>query len=96
VSDRGWKRPFDDPIVLPNGRVLRTLADAGHYVAGLPKATQELPEWQTAAEVLLLVAERGGPAMFARIGMMLALNAGKPDPEITPRRKRAKRWRVVS
>jgi hypothetical protein len=29
-----WSRAFDDPIPLPDGRVLRTLHDAGHY-AGL-------------------------------------------------------------
>jgi hypothetical protein len=33
--------------------------------------------------------------MFGRIGVMRALNAGKPDPEITPRRKGAKRYRIV-
>jgi hypothetical protein len=42
-----------------------------------------------------LVTERGGPTMLARIAMMRALKAGKPGPEITPRRKRAKRYRVI-
>ena len=36
--DRGWNRHFDDPIPLPDGRMLRTLGDAGHYIAGLPQA----------------------------------------------------------
>ena len=31
-------------------------------------------EWQAAIEALLLVAESGGPAMFARIGVTRALN----------------------
>jgi hypothetical protein len=31
------------------------------------------PEWQ-AVESLMLVAELGGPTMFARIGVMRALN----------------------
>ena len=31
-------------------------------------------EWQAAMQVLLLVAEHDGPAMFARIGVMKALN----------------------
>ena len=39
-------------------------------------------------EALILVAERGGPTMFARIGMMRALNHGKPNPELEPSRKR--------
>ena len=31
LADRGWKRAFDDPIVLPDGRELVTLKDAGNY-----------------------------------------------------------------
>jgi hypothetical protein len=30
--------------------------------------------WQAAMEALILVAEKGGPTMFARIGIMRALN----------------------
>jgi hypothetical protein len=33
--------------------------------------------------------------MFARIGVMRALNHGKPDAALTPRRKRAKAYRIV-
>jgi hypothetical protein len=44
---------------------------------------------------LILVATSGGPAMFARIGVMRTLNHGKPDPALTPRRKRAKIYRVI-
>jgi hypothetical protein len=32
------------------------------------------PEWQAAMEALILVATLGGPMMFARIGIMRALN----------------------
>jgi hypothetical protein len=32
LADRGWKRPFDDPIPLPRGRELVTLEDAGTYI----------------------------------------------------------------
>jgi len=39
----------------------------------LPKKESDLPEWQTAIEVLMLVS-RGGPTMMARIGVMKALN----------------------
>jgi hypothetical protein len=31
-------------------------------------------EWQAAMEALILVATLGGPTMFARIGVMRALN----------------------
>ena len=52
MSSQGadWSRQFDDPIVLPDGRMLRTLLDTGHYVTALPKPAQERAEWQTAAE----------------------------------------------
>jgi hypothetical protein len=69
-----WKRPFDDPIPLPRGRQLVTLEDAAKYIQKLPKAEQQLDEWQAAVEALLLVVEHNGPTMFARIGVMRALN----------------------
>jgi hypothetical protein len=74
--DRGWKRSFDDPISLPRGRQIVTLADAGNYITKLPKAEHMAPEWQAAMEALILVATSGGPMMFARIGVMRALNRG--------------------
>jgi hypothetical protein len=40
----------------------------------LPKAEHVAPEWQAAMEALILVATHGGPTMFARIGIMRALN----------------------
>ncbi|MGY3077087.1 hypothetical protein ACVWZZ_003458 [Bradyrhizobium sp. LM6.10] len=66
---RGWGRPFEDPIEV-NGRKLATLLDAGNYVAALAKKERAAPEWQAAMEALILVAEGGGPTMFARIGVM--------------------------
>jgi hypothetical protein len=57
------------------GRQLVTLEDAARYIQKLPKAEQQIEEWQTAVEVLILVAEsNGGPTMMARIGIMRALN----------------------
>jgi hypothetical protein len=49
---------------LPRGRRLVTLEDAGSYITKLPKAEHMTPEWQAAVEAL----------MFARIGIMRALN----------------------
>jgi hypothetical protein len=61
----------------PRRRQLVTLEDAARYVQKLPKAEQQLEEWQTAVETLILVAEsNGGPTMMARIGGMRALNRG--------------------
>jgi hypothetical protein len=73
-ADRGWKRPFDDPIPLPRGRQLVTLQDAASYILKLPKAEQKLKEWQSATEALIMAAEDRGPLMHAHIGMLRALN----------------------
>jgi hypothetical protein len=73
-ADRGWKRPFDDPIPLPRRRQLVTLKDAADYIMKLPKAEQKLQEWQAATEALIMAAEDRGPLMHAHIGMLRALN----------------------
>jgi hypothetical protein len=69
-----WSTRFAPPIKLPNGRKLVTLKDAGNYITKLPKAEHAAPEWQAAMEAPILVATHGGPTMFARIGVMRALN----------------------
>jgi hypothetical protein len=68
-----WDRRFADPIELP-GKNLITLRDAAEYITELPKAGHDAEEWQAAMQALLLVAEHDGPPMFARIGIMRALN----------------------
>jgi hypothetical protein len=72
--EQGWKRAFDDPIPLPSGRKLVTLLDAANYATKLPKKEADTAEWQAAIESLMLVADLGGPTMFACIGVMRALN----------------------
>jgi hypothetical protein len=67
-------RKFDEPILLPKGRRLVTLKDAGTHVTKLSKAEHMAAEWQAAVEALILVATLGGPTMFARIGIVRALN----------------------
>ncbi len=73
-----WSSRFDDPIPLPDGRQLVTLMDAGNYITKLPRAEHDAPEWQAAMEALMLVVELGGPTMFARIGVVRALNRHVP------------------
>jgi hypothetical protein len=70
----GWGRQFDEPIELPDGTKLVCLRDAASYITALPKKQADAPEWQAAIEALILVVERGGPRMFARIGIIRALN----------------------
>jgi hypothetical protein len=69
-----WQWPFDDAVPLPPVRQLVTLRDAADFISELPKTEHDAPERQAAMEALLLVAELGGPTMFARIGTVRALN----------------------
>ena len=71
---------------MPRGHQLVTFEDAGRYITQLPKAEHEAKEWQAAMEALILVATSGGPTMFARIGIMRALNRGHVR-EFNPDRK---------
>ncbi|MET4493465.1 hypothetical protein [Bradyrhizobium sp. LA7.1] len=83
MTERGWGRRFEDPITIGD-RILVTLLDAGNYIAALPKKEHAAPEWQAAIQALILVAEGGGPTMFARIGVMRALNCHyvpEPNPK---------------
>jgi hypothetical protein len=50
MREKGWSRPFDDPIPLPRGRQLVTLQDAGNYITKLPKAEHATAEWQAAMQ----------------------------------------------
>jgi hypothetical protein len=81
----GWSREFEESIALPGGRKLVTLRDAGSYITKLPKAVHSAAEWQAAMEALILVADLGGPTMFARIGIMRALNR-RVEREFNPDR----------
>jgi hypothetical protein len=56
------------------GRQLVTLEDAAGYIMKLPKAEQDLKEWQTAVTCLIGAAEGRDFLMHARIGMLRALN----------------------
>jgi hypothetical protein len=70
-----WSTPFDEPIRLHGGPTLTTLQHAADYIMKLPEHEQQLERWQTAVENLINAAETGGGwLMFARIGMMRALN----------------------
>jgi hypothetical protein len=58
-----WSARFHEPIPLPDGGELRTLIDAGRYVAALPLGTHQREEWQAVMEVPILVTghNRGRP-----------------------------------
>jgi hypothetical protein len=71
-----WSRQFFDPVVLPDGRVLRTLRDAADYIT---KPEHDRAHWQTAMRVLLLSVEHGqdgADPVMARIAISQAIKAG--------------------
>jgi hypothetical protein len=72
-----WSARFDEPIPLPDGGELRTLIDAGRYVAALPHGMHEREEWQAVMEVLLLAVEGREPVSLLRIALTLALQESK-------------------
>lgn len=86
MAAKGWSRAFDDPIPLRRGRQLITLEDAAAYILKLPKAEQDLKEWQTATPALIMAAEGRGPLMHAHVGMVLALHGAKPIPSAIRRK----------
>jgi hypothetical protein len=70
-----WSTPFDEPIALRGGGRLTTLQHAADYIMNLPSGVQQQEHWQIAVENLINAAETGGGwLMFARIGVMRALN----------------------
>jgi hypothetical protein len=69
--------------------------DAGNYITKLPRTEHDLPEWLAATEALMPVAEHGGPTMMARIGVMRALRRRVEPAAPKPRKKRARKYRIV-
>jgi len=65
-----WSCRFDDPIPLPNGKTLKTLRDAGDYIASLPAKEAGKSHWQSAIRELVIAAERNGIMMLAQIAML--------------------------
>jgi hypothetical protein len=83
MSERssGWDLEFDEPIALERGGK----RDATNFITALPANEAALPEWQAA-----IVADLSGPTMFARIGVMRALNRHRFERLSAPSKKRAK------
>ena len=89
-----WKAPFAEPIRLANGKILRTLRDAGDHVVSLPPQETKQEHWQAAIACLLSAAEKRGPLMMAHIAMKRALGNGKAPPSVRLRRV-AKRLTII-
>jgi hypothetical protein len=82
-----WDKRLDRPVVLPDGKTLRTLEDARRHILTLPKSEHETTAWQVAIEALLIAAEKRDPEPEFP-------NRGKPDPKIAPP-KGATAYRMV-
>jgi exonuclease I len=80
-----WSRRFDEPILLPDGREIRTLREVINWLAKeVPKTEHKMEKVQTAAHLVTRAAEHGGPMIFAQMGMMQAIHRHRPrvfDPD---------------
>jgi len=57
-----WSRRFEESIELPDGRKLKTLAEAIAWLAKeIPKSEHKMARVQTAAHLVTRAAEHGGP-----------------------------------
>ena len=68
-----WDRPFDQPVPLPSGPPARTLRDAANYIKMLPMPERETSEWRLAVQMLTDAAEDRGPMLFAKMGILGAV-----------------------
>lgn len=90
-----WTTLFHRPVRVPDGKPLKSLADARKYLLGLPADVQRSVPAQTAAEVLLMAATKTGPILHAQIGMIQLIH-GKPDGRIEQGKKPARKYRVLT
>ncbi|HXW21034.1 MAG TPA: hypothetical protein VEK35_11070 [Roseiarcus sp.] len=51
-----WSRKFSPPVLLKDGRELKTLSDARDMILRLPEGQQRAPYWLHAGELLLYAA----------------------------------------
>jgi hypothetical protein len=72
-----WSARFHEPIPLPDGGELRTLIDAGRYVAALPLGMHQREEWQAVMEVLILAVEGREPVRLVHVALTLAPQESK-------------------
>jgi hypothetical protein len=68
-----WDRPFAQPVPLPSGPPARTLRDAANYIKTLPKSVRDSNEWRLAVQKLIDAAEDRGPMLFAKMGIVRAV-----------------------
>jgi hypothetical protein len=90
-----WNRPFDRPVPLPSGPPARTLRDAANYIRKLPTSEHERPAWRLAIQMLIDAAEDRRPMLFAKWGILYAIEQSS-DPTLNDpywRRRKLMRYR---
>ena len=75
-----WDRPFAQPVPLPKGPPAQTLRDAADYIRNLSQSERDCQEWRLAVQMLIDAAEDRGPMLFARMGIVRALEASLETP----------------
>jgi hypothetical protein len=78
-----WDRPFPQPVPLPKGPPAQTLRDAADYIRKLPQPERDCQEWRLAVQMLIDAAEDRGPMLFARMGIVRALE-GRVETALDP------------
>ena len=88
-----WDRPFAQPVPLPKGPPAQTLREAADYIRTLSQPERERQEWRLAIQMLIDAAEDRGPMLFARMGIVRALE-GPVDEEVEPTRQGVKEGKL--
>jgi len=81
-----WDRPFPQPVPLPKGPPAQTLREAADYIRKLSQPERDCQEWRLAVQMLIDAAEDRGPMLFARMGIVRALEA-YVEKTLTPERQ---------
>ena len=88
-----WSRRFDDPVPMPDGRMIRTIGEAAEYATSLPRKTGATKPWQLAAKLLQEAAEHGGPFVFmAQIVFYKAVHGETSPPIGNPEANKGRNW----
>ncbi|KRR07803.1 hypothetical protein [Bradyrhizobium valentinum] len=85
-----WDRPFAQPVPLPKGPPAQTLRDAADYIRNLPQTERDRQEWRLAVQMLIDAAEDRGPMLFARMGIVRALETDS-ESRLHPEQQDARR-----
>jgi len=76
----GWSAPLAKEFVPPNGKPIKTLADARDFLLKLPKSRHKEDDVQAAIEAVLMAAEGRGPILHATAGIGTVIHGRNAGP----------------